>query len=277
MAYEASPPVSPAGQSRASSDGVDTDNVRNGDNCSWSDSISGTYGIGESRSKRATSKSSEMGGGVVEFCDTKCSECGGTCLRGGFVRGVDNPTNHGPALHIALHSHCGNDCLPFQSTDIKTPNPGLHDLPEEGAGSVSSLGSDDVPNQPEICRYPKWESFCKDTGYSVVPLIGTHPVTSSPIWAAILHHRGLINFGESLAWEVELPTTLVPDTTAIRCNGPVAFVGSKDPDLGFVWVMEEVGAGGRGRLVTVDEIGTEELLGEDIGEAAKRVGWHLQW
>ena len=28
-------------------------------------------------------------------------------------------------------------------------------------------------------------------------------------------------------------------------------------------------------MVTVDEIGTEELLGEDVGEAAKRVGWHL--
>ena len=242
--------VSPAGQSRASSDGVDTENTRNGDNYSWPDNISTSHGTDES-----PRKSGEVGGGV------------------------DNPTNNGPALHIDLHSHCGNDCLPYESADIKTPNPGFPDLPDEGAGSVSSLGSDDIQNQtpqPEICSYPKWESFCKATEYPVVPLIGTHPVTSSPIWAAILHDRGLINFAESLAWEGELPATLVPDTTPLRCNGPVAFVGGKDPDLGFVWVMEEVGAGGRGRLVTVDEIGTEELLGEDIGEAAKRVGWHLK-
>ena len=225
--------VSPAGQSRASRAGVDT--------C----------------------KSGEVGGGVVEFCDTNCSECGETCLRGD-----DNPTNEGLALHIALHSHRGNDGLSKLLPRI--PHCPICD---KGAASVSSLGSDDEKNhttQPQICRYPKWESFCKHKGYSIVPLIGTtNRVTSSPLWAARLHDAGLINFGESLAWKGELPTTLFYDdynTPPLLCNGPVAFVGSKDPDLGFVWVMEEIGAGGSGRLVFVDETGTDLLVDKEEEE-----------
>ena len=192
------PPITPSGNSSTTgkflfdkcASPVAPDNVGNGDNRSWSDNISGANGSGESRSKRATSKSGEVGGGVVEFCDTKCSECGG------FV--------------------------PYQSANIKTPTPSLPDLPDESVASVSSLGSDDVQNQttkPELRRYPKWESFCKDTGYSVVPLTGTHPVTSSPIWAAMLHHRGLINFGESLAWEADDPPPQHDPTTMQRPGG----------------------------------------------------------
>ncbi|KAF8415567.1 hypothetical protein BGX38DRAFT_815809 [Terfezia claveryi] len=53
---------------------------------------------------------------------------------------------------------------------------------------VPAVGSDNDQKrtmQPSLHSYPKWESFCGDTGYSVVLLTGMHPVTSSPRWAAI--------------------------------------------------------------------------------------------
>ncbi|RPB18641.1 hypothetical protein L211DRAFT_871678 [Terfezia boudieri ATCC MYA-4762] len=279
MDYEAGTFVSPSGQSTTSSNGVVTGNVRNDDSRSGPHRLSRSHGSGASYSEGPTSKSGEVGGVMVEFCDTIRSELGGSGLRGGIVRGMDSPTTRGLLLHVALHDHCGNHSLPYQSANIKTSNPSLSNMSNKGAEPVPAVGSDNAQNrtmQPSLHSYPKWESFCGDTGYSVVPLTGMHPVTSSPTWAAILHSRGLINFRASLSWESELPTTLILDTTPIRCNGPVAFVGKEDPDLGFVWVMEEVGdTGVAGKLVAVDELGTEEVLGQDAEEAARRVGWHL--
>ncbi|RPB24516.1 hypothetical protein L211DRAFT_837436 [Terfezia boudieri ATCC MYA-4762] len=64
---------------------------------------------------------------------------------------------------------------------------------------VPAVGSGNAQNRTMLHSYPKWGSFCEDTGYSVVPLTGMHPETSSPMWAAILHIRALINFRESLS------------------------------------------------------------------------------
>ncbi|KAF8453769.1 hypothetical protein BDZ91DRAFT_47826 [Kalaharituber pfeilii] len=275
--------LSQQSQSWTSRHGSCTSNLYN-DKCGCrSNKVSGIepHSSGECKSASAKEESGSVVGMLVDFRNRSNTKLGSPPLCRDTVRSLGTSGITDPKNNSSISDTCGDCSLSSEQGGTKGQHSCMPAVPDEEQDILSTIA--ECVRKPKIYSYPKWAKFCHETGYAVIPLTHTsHPVRCSPKWATILAMRGLLDYSDALDWEAEVPHTIyvdddIPDPR-VRCSGPVAFVGGEDPDRGFVWVMEEVKKGdvaATGRLVTVDEIGTANLLLGDAEEAAANICSHV--